>query len=126
MLFVWGVDGVSQRVLYGCHETAVPRALGTLRGTFHDRDWSSAMEITRYSVLVNTEGAAFEDAAVELAHILRKLADHMEAGTAYTDGDVFPLFDHNGNRCGEAWASVDDYDNGGDGSSVDESFRAAQ
>lgn len=64
------------------------------------------METTRYSVLINTESAAFEDVGPELARILRKLADHLEAGTAYVDGDPFPMFDTNGNKCGEAWASV--------------------
>jgi hypothetical protein len=49
---------------------------------------------------IATDNAAFDDApAVELARILRELADRVEEAEA---GDVLPVRDLNGNRVGSA------------------------
>ncbi len=58
----------------------------------------------RLDLNLHSGNAAFEpdSAAAALARILRKLADHIEAGQ---EGG-FNLGDVNGNQCGRAWLEV--------------------
>lgn len=58
--------------------------------------------LTRFSVAINTESAAFEDdPAPELARILRHIAQRIEDGET---GDMFQtILDENGNDVGR-WA----------------------
>jgi hypothetical protein len=54
-----------------------------------------------FTVELDIRGAAFEDMpGAELARILRKLADKLEAEDTAAAGVHGALFDVNGNRCG--------------------------
>jgi hypothetical protein len=50
----------------------------------------------KFTVVIQTENAAFEEPATELARILRELADRVEGGQL----PPMTIHDSNGNRCG--------------------------
>ena len=60
----------------------------------------------RYTIHIETDSDAFAlRKGVELARVLRELADKVEGFELDKPnrGVIFPLFDVNGNRCGEHW-----------------------
>ena len=57
---------------------------------------------TRFTITINIDNAAFEDAGAEIGAILRKLAWRLENGEAERYGGL--LFDSNGNNVG-MWSS---------------------
>lgn len=61
-----------------------------------------------YFISIEAENEAFDTlpkARVEIARILRKLADEVELYKAPMDGDRINLRDINGNTVGKAWAT---------------------
>ena len=58
------------------------------------------MSASTFEVVFNTDNAAFtDDPGAEIARILREVADHYED---HVSGDVFRIWDINGNRVGFA------------------------
>lgn len=47
------------------------------------------------TIEIENSGSAFDEPRVEVARILRQLADRIESGC-----DVFTILDVNGNKCG--------------------------